>query len=151
MHVSVHTLIKAPIDDVFAQMLDLEKWPENIADITKVDVLTPGPIGVGTRFRETRIMFGHEASEEMTIAEIDAPNHFLLTAESHGVRYRTEHSLTPVEGGTKVQVNFGGQPVSFGAQFMSLFVWLMSRSVENALAKDLQDLKAACEAAHTQS
>ena len=35
-------------------------------------MLSDGPIGVGTRLRETRIMFGRPATEVMTIAALNA-------------------------------------------------------------------------------
>ena len=145
MQISTHVHIQAPADDIFRRILAVETWPDYIRDIKKIEVLTPGPVGLGTRFRETRLMFGQDATEDMEIAEIDPPKYILLTAESHGTRYRAEHILTPDSGGTRVELIFGGQPVSLGAKLMSWLSWLLSNSIKTALAKDLQDLKAACE------
>ncbi len=149
LKVSVQTVIDAPIEDVFARMVDLENWPQYISDVTEVEVFTPGPVGVGTRFRETRIMFGREASEDMTFSEFDPPRRFLLTAENHGTRYRADHVLSQSADGTKVQVDFGGEPVSLTAKIFSVLAWFMASSVKKALEKDLIDLKVACEGGRT--
>ena len=49
--------IEAPPERVFEVVTDLRGAPERIRGITKMEVLTEGPIGGGTRYRETRIMF----------------------------------------------------------------------------------------------
>ena len=71
--------IAAPPDVVFATMADIARWPEFIGGIERVELLTDGPVRVGTRFRETRTMFGRSASEEMTVAELAPPHRFVLT------------------------------------------------------------------------
>ena len=71
MRMSVETLIDAPPQVVFAAIADIESWPSAISAIAEVTLLTPGPVAVGTRFRETREMLGRKATEEMTVAEIE--------------------------------------------------------------------------------
>ncbi len=58
------TRVKAPAEKVFALFSDFSNVAGRIAGITKVEVLTAGPIGVGTRFRETRMMFMKKVAEE---------------------------------------------------------------------------------------
>ena len=38
---------------------------ETLSGVTAVEMLTPGPYAVGTRWRETRRMFGKEETQEM--------------------------------------------------------------------------------------
>ncbi len=137
--------VQAPPERVFAVCTDLARAPDRIEAITRIDVLTEGAVGVGTRFRETRVMFGREASEEMEIVEFDPPRSFVMTAESHGMRYRTAHRFVPEGGGTRVEIEFSGRAVSLGAKLLLPLGALMMGACRKALSKDLADVKRAVE------
>ena len=142
----VKAKINADCETVFASLTDLERMPEVISAITKTEVLTDGPVGIGTRFRETRVMFGREAKEEMEFTEFDPPNQYVLAAESNGARYRTVHSLKPVDGGTEVSLEFGATPVSFLAKIMSPLMGIMMKGMlTRCLEEDLADIKKSIE------
>ena len=64
LHETIDTHL--PLDDAFAFVSDFANAPKRIKSILRVNVLTPGPVGVGTRFTETRVMFGREATETRT-------------------------------------------------------------------------------------
>ena len=127
-------------------MTDFPRWPQVIAAIERVDVLTDGPVGVGTRFRETRRMFGREATEEMTVAELTSPSRFVLTAYNHGTAYHAEHVLTAVEGGTRLKLVFDGTPKTVTARLLSPLGLMMRGTVMKQLSADLADIKRAAEA-----
>ncbi len=137
--------INADPETVFRACTDLARAPDRIEAITRIEVLTEGPVGVGTRFRETRMMFGREASEEMEIVEFDPPRSFVMTAESHGMRYRTAHRFVPDRGGTRVEIEFSGRAVSLGAKLLLPLGALMMGACRKALKKDLADVKRAVE------
>jgi hypothetical protein len=67
MKIPVECLVAAPPDIAFAAAIDVSNWPRFISGIQSVAVLTPGPVATGTRFLETRVMFGRQATEEMTL------------------------------------------------------------------------------------
>lgn len=144
--ISVSRVINAPIGTVFDRACDVHNWAEQIGAITKTEVHTEGPVGEGTRFTETRIMFGKEASETMTFADVDPPNGFKLLASSHGCDYVSTHTFEPVEGGTKLTLDFTGTPRTFGAKLMGVVFACMKGSMCKMLAKDMDDLARACEA-----
>jgi hypothetical protein len=53
---------------VFEVFCDLENAAANIGAITKLEVLAgPAQLNLGTRWRETRTMFGQQATEEMWV------------------------------------------------------------------------------------
>jgi|EndMetStandDraft_9_1072997.scaffolds.fasta_scaffold106889_2 carbon monoxide dehydrogenase subunit G len=142
---SVDCHIAAPPDVVFARASDFRRGAETITAIAKMEMLTTGPIGVGTRFRETRMMFGREATEEMTITAFEPPKRYTLSAESHGSRYHTELSFAPDGQGTRMTMTFQGTPVTLMARIMSVLMKPMMKKVAQACAKDLDDIKAAAE------
>ena len=88
MRMSVETLIDAPPQLVFPAIADIESWSSMISAISAIVLLTPGPVAVGTRFRETREMLGRKATEEMMVAEVEPPRRLVLTASraARGVR-----------------------------------------------------------------
>ena len=56
--------VTAPREVVFEVAADFHNAAElNIQGIDSLEVLTDGPIGVGTRFRETRVMMGKSSTE----------------------------------------------------------------------------------------
>jgi uncharacterized protein YndB with AHSA1/START domain len=146
MRIVIETMIAAPPAKVFALMADIPRWPENISAIEKLEMLTPGPVAVGTRFRETRTMYGRQATEEMTVAQLEPPTRMVLTAESHGMRYVADHVLQAEAGGTRLTLTFEGEPQTLGARLMRPLGWLMKRTITRQLAADIADLKRAAEA-----
>ena len=143
--VTIREQISASPERVFAVASDFANAPKAIPGILRVEMLTPGPVGVGSRFRETRKMFGKEASEEMTVAEIEPPRRYLLTAESHGSRYRTEFRFEPAAAGTEVVMTFRGEPLTAFAKVMTFVMKPMIKSVAKLCARDLADLKRSIE------
>ena len=143
--VTTRERIAAPPERVFAAASDFANTPQFIAGILKSEVLTPGPLAVGTRFRETRKMFGMEASEEMTVAELEPPRRYVLVAESHGSRYRSELRFEPLGAGTEVVMTFRGEPLTVSAKVMSVLMKPMMKSMAKMIAQDLADLKRSLE------
>jgi hypothetical protein len=145
--VAVTARIAAPVDEVFALATDLANAPGRIKGITKVELLTDGPVGVGTRFRETRVMFGRAASEVMEFAAF-APNRgYTLVAESCGACYVSTFRFEPDGPGTMVYVEFAAKPLTFFARLMKPLGWLMAGMLKKCLQQDLDDLRAAAESA----
>ena len=110
-----------------------------------MEILNPGPVGVGTRFRETRTMFGRKATEEMTVAAHDPPRRFDLSAENHGTRYLARHEITPAPGGARLRLEFGGTALTFGARLGMAIGFLFKGAVKRQLRADLDHLKAEAE------
>jgi hypothetical protein len=144
--ITVEKQINAPVEAVFARASDVHNWADQIEAISTIEVHTEGPVGDGTRFTETRKMFGKEATETMTFADFDPPNGFTLLANSHGCDYVSTHAFEAVEGGTRMTLEFAGTPRTLGARVMTLMFSFMKKSMRRMLEKDLDDLARACEA-----
>ncbi len=144
--VTVTQQIKAPVEKVFQLATDFRNAAGRIKKIKKLEVLTEGPVKVGTRFRETRLMFNRECTEEMVVTEFEPPRRYVLAAESHGSSYRTELLFTPEGGGTKLVMKFEATPLTFMARMMSFMMKLMMKQVVKMCSADLEDLKKAAEA-----
>src|SRR5258706_4012484 len=135
--------IAAPVERVFEVFTDLRNAPGRIIGIKRLEVLTDGPIGVGTKFRETREMFGKDATEEMAITECDRPRMYSVGALSCGCRYTVRYDFRSDGAETIVELDFRGEAVSiFAKLLMPVMGWLMSGSMKQCMQQDLDDLKA---------
>ena len=126
---------------------DLEGAPRVLRGIEAVEVLTPGPFGVGTRWRETRRMFGRSATEEMTVTAVEPHRSYTVEASGPGVRYVSGLAFVPsAGGGTDVTATFGGRPTTTVARVLAaLTARLGRRAVARALEQDLDDIATAAE------
>ena len=140
MRIAIQAEIDAPPDVAFALVADIPAWPRVISGVQSVEMVTPGAVAVGTRFRETREMFGRQATEEMTVAEIEAPLRLVLTAFNHGTAYRAEHLFEAHGGGTKLELAFEGRPVTLLARLLAPLGVLFLGTVKRHLEADLADL-----------
>lgn len=143
----VDTHINAPVERVYAVLTDLDRWPETIQAITRIERLGDGPVTSGTSFKETRVMCGKEHTETMTFESV-APNRgYTLTANSCGVRYACVHTLTPEADGTRLRMEMRCTPLTLAAKVMSPVMGLMMRkTMKKMIAKDFDDVARACQA-----
>lgn len=141
----IERTIAAPPETVFSRCSDFENSADVVEGIDKVEMLTDGPVGPGTRFRETRTMFGREATEEMEVGAFDPPRRYTLVAESHGARYHSEFLFEEVPEGTRVRLTFDATPVTVFAKIMAVLTRPMQKKVAELLCKDLDDIKASIE------
>jgi len=143
---TVSTNVSKPIDEVFTAYTQLEKLAERVPDIKSVEMLSDGPFGEGTRWRETRVMFKKEATEEMWVTGFQPPNRYTVEAASHGMRYATLFSFTPEGDGTKVTWAFSGTAETFGAKIMApILNVLMKGTMIKCMRRDLEAVRDACE------
>lgn len=147
MKLTVRETIAAPVEEVFAAASDFARAPEMMSGIRRVEMLTDGAIGVGTRFRETRVMYGREASEEMEVLEFEPGRGYVLGCESHGCRYRSTFRFATIDEGTEVEMEFEATPLTLFAKVMSVLMRPAIKGVARAVEEDLADLKRAVESA----
>ncbi|GAB4537814.1 MAG: hypothetical protein Tsb0010_16910 [Parvularculaceae bacterium] len=145
--VKADIFVSAPLQKAFDIFTDIPNAAARLSGVTKLEAHSDGPVGPGFKWTETRTLFGREASETMTVAEFSPPEFMTVEAFSHGTAYRTRFDFAPQDGGTKVAMTFSATPKSLFARIMSIFSGAMMGSVEKLLLKDLQDMKAAAEAA----
>jgi carbon monoxide dehydrogenase subunit G len=135
--------VDADPDLVFDTLSDFEHAAERIGNIERIEILTDGPIAAGTRFRETRKIFGKEATEELTISVFDqASRHYAVECESCGCRSRTDVRCTEDGTGTLVSMETTYQPVSMLAKLMAPIGWMMIGTMRKCIEQDLDDLMA---------
>jgi carbon monoxide dehydrogenase subunit G len=138
--------IAAPPERVFALATDFAGAADRVRGIQRFELLTDGPIGVGTRWRETRVVFGKESTEEIEVTRFDPPRSYAAQCETCGARFTSTLSLAPQGDGTLVTFQSGAQALSLFAKIMSRLSALMAPSMNKLFAADLDDLRRAAEA-----
>lgn len=154
MRMQLSTHIDAPADAVFAAASDFPNATEMIGGINAIEMLSPAtdgsPIGVGTRFRETRTMFGKQATEEMEVSAFDPPRSYTLSALSCGVQFDSKVEVIPDGQGCRLGYDILGVPTTLFARVVGAITGpMMKGSMRKAMEKDLADIKAFVENGHT--
>jgi uncharacterized protein YndB with AHSA1/START domain len=144
--VKVSSQIAAPVDRVFQRFTDLEHDAGEVSAIRKIELLTPGAIGLGTRWIESRdVVGGHVDSAEMEITAYERNRTYTITHHKAGVRIDTTFFFEPVANGTAVSVEFELEAGGLPPGLLAPLGWAIAGKVERVLAHDLQDLKHALE------
>lgn len=134
-------LVKADLARTFDVFSDLRAVPQRIEGIKRLEVLTDGPMGVGTRFRETRMMFNREATEEMEVTDFQPGRSYTVCANSCGTAWTCTYRFQPESGGTRVDMEMICRPVTLFAKLMTPLSMLMSGPMKKMFEKDLDDLR----------
>jgi uncharacterized protein YndB with AHSA1/START domain len=134
---------------VFEALTDLggaAAWMPGLVRIEPADA----PMRVGSRWRETRRMFGHEATEEFEVTKVDAPRHLALRVDgtkgsSKRGEFLFDYSLSPAAGGTDVVLNaqirgLTGITAFVGRLFIAPYKKACARDLD-ALSQYLGDAK----------
>lgn len=152
---SIVVIVRAPAPAVWEVLTDLEGTAQVLHGVSRVERLSADTgYQVGTSWRETRVMFGQEAAEDMTVTAVDPGRRTELQAESHGMRYRTEFEVLPVTGAsggspkTQLVMRFQGEYEQGGRAQKLLGAITAPLGVavsKKAMRQDLQDIAAAAE------
>lgn len=138
--------IHAPPASVWAAMTDIEHCAGRIPAIKEIVMLTPGPVGLGTRWRETRLMFGRDATETMEIYEWQPGVAYTAGATNCGCEYRATLRCKPHGQITILASEFNAKPLTLFAKFMgAVMMPFMKNAMRKALRGDLDAIKLHCE------
>lgn len=139
--------IDVPPERLVDTLTNFNTWSDWMPGLVKVEVLSsgsPGPFGVGTRWRETRKMFGREAAEEFEVTAFDHPRHIeLLVDGAKGSTgkgsYHFDYRFLPESGGTRVELT---GTVDIPGLGFRLFGGLLIGTFRKACDRDMQALGA---------
>lgn len=131
---------------VWAVMTDIENAAEIISGIKKIEILEKPAGGlVGLRWRETRILFGDEATVEKWFTEV-AQNEFYKTkAEDSGFVFLTTMRLSESSAGVTLTSCHETRPQGIVARLKALPMVLFKGMIKKAILEDLNDIKTAIE------
>ena len=140
--VRVTRVIDAPAEVVFRAVSDIGHFSQAVPHIFRVKFLSDVRSGVGTRFRETRLVEGREASTDLEVTEYAENERVRIVSEAGDAVWDTVFTVAPAGEGTELKMVMDARPQTLSAR---LVVPLILRMVKRAVATDLDAVKAFCE------
>lgn len=145
MSISFHVTreLAASPHEIFRAITNLDDAGSWMPGLVRIDRLgAPGALEVGSRWRETRRLFGKEASEEFEVVELTPPSRVRLRVDgTRGASGAGEHlfsyTLMPTVLGTLVTLD--GEIRGLGG-VMSVMGRVLSSVYKRACARDLDAL-----------
>ncbi|WP_433134227.1 SRPBCC family protein [Micromonospora sp. CA-240977] len=102
MRFEATTEIAADIERVWAVLVDVERWPEWTASVSRVERGEPGPLAVGATARLTQPKLRPAV---WRVTELTEGREFTWVSDTPGVRTGGEHRLLPLpDGHTRVEL-----------------------------------------------
>lgn len=152
MQLHVTRDIDAPAQRVWELITDIEHAPETLSGVEQVERLDDGGgFGVGTRWRETRTMFGKQATEEMEVTTVEPERAYTTVAQHGNTRYVSSLRVEPLgEGRCQLSMTFEGTSSSTVGRLLTATVGrLFAGSTRKMVEQDLHDIAVAAEASTT--
>ena len=140
-------IIAASPEQVFSVISHAERFTKAVPHITKVEFLSNTKAGVGTRFRETRLMNGKESTTVLDVTEFKPNESIRLVSDQGGTIWDTlftveKYNGSQVKSGTVLEMVMDVKPYKFIAKIMTLFI---TGFVNKAVQKDMDSIKSYCE------
>jgi carbon monoxide dehydrogenase subunit G len=136
------TLVDRPMQDVFnflSNPLNLPKWQSMIA---KIEQVTPGAVGVGSKYKVAAEMLGRKIDGLMEITTFEPPARFGFTNQAGPMQVTVTVTLKPVGTGAKISLNAQGNP---GGVF-KIAEGVLAGQVKSQMEANLARLKSVLEA-----
>ena len=149
MEIRVERFIDAGPEVVWDVITDLDRAPETLAGVDSIERLAGEGYAPGVKWRETRTMFGKQATEDMWVDVAERPRRTVVRAASRGMEYDSTYTLTPEAGGTRLALVFGGESGEQGLLArvaMKVLGPIGKVASRKALEKDMADIARAAEA-----
>lgn len=135
--------IDAPIDLVFETVADIRNYSKAVPHITEVKILSDIQSGVGTRFRETRVMKGRQATTEIEVTEYTSNQCIRCVSDTHGTVWDSLFEVAPFDGKTQLTLTMDATAKKFLAKLINPLIRSM---IVNGVAEDMDAVKVYCEA-----
>ena len=140
-------VLHAPPERVFPILTELDRISQWERGIQELAMVTPGPMQLGSRFREIRVSVGRRYEFLHQVTRYDRDRAFCIESVSGTIPFRGCRLLEPVERGTRVietgELRMGG--------IWELFAPLLSRMVIRAYAESYEKIRRMLEAGQEMS
>lgn len=133
--------IAMPVVYVFGKFTDIERGAASVGAIKEIELLTPGRMDLGTRWRETREVLGRLDDALMEVTSFKRDQMYTITHYKAGVRVDATFRFKPKPGGTRVTIEYDLGSNGASARLLAPLGWAIRREVTEVLERDLADLK----------
>jgi carbon monoxide dehydrogenase subunit G len=137
INIDLGTLIDRPMKDVFAFVSNpnnMSKWNSAVVSLQQI---TPGEVGVGTKFKSVGEMMGRRIEGEMQVTTYEPDTKCGFQMNAGPMQVNLNLTFKPVGTGTKISLNAQGNP----AGFFKLAEPMMAGRVKSMVEENLARLK----------
>ena len=141
INLDLGTLIDRPVKDVFAFITNpanMAKWNSAVVSMEQV---TPGAVGMGTKFKSVGEMLGRRIEGEMEVIAFEPDSKYGFQMNAGPVQVNVTLTFKTVGTGTKLNLNAQGNP---GGVF-KLAEGVMQGRVKSMMEENLARLKSVLE------
>ena len=141
INIDLGTLVDRPQKDVFAFVANpnnMTKWNSAVVSLEQV---TPGEVGVGTRFKSVGEMMGRRIEGEMQVVAYEPDTKCGFQVNAGPMQVTMTVTFKTVGTGTKISLNAQGNP----AGVFKLAEGVMTGRVKSMMEENLARLKSALE------
>jgi uncharacterized membrane protein len=148
----VTRVVPVPVERAWSVFTDLPSRPSWLSEVDSVEVLTSGPFGRGTTWRETRVTRDGETVTEDLVIIAHEPGRSCTMAMVGSEAGHLTYVFAPIDvgpdrGSTAVTAIAEGRPHGLADRLLSFVVGTFAaRTAEGALRDELGALAAACTA-----
>ena len=135
------TLIDKPVKDVFAFITNPKNMSKWNAAVVSMEQMTPGAIGVGTKFKNVGEMLGRRIEGEMQVVAFEPDSKYGFQMNAGPMQMNVTLTFKTVGTGTKLNLNGQGNP----AGFFKLAEGVMAGRVKSMMEDNLARLKSVLE------
>jgi uncharacterized membrane protein len=135
-HFSITTDIPTPLALVWSVLADVAHWPEWTESVSRVKMLSPGLLQVGSR---VRIHQPKLPPAYWRVTELDPGASFTWISRAPGVRVTARHMVEAIPAGTHVTLS-----VHYGGWMAGLLARWTGELNDRYLAMEAGGLKARC-------
>ena len=96
--------VARPPKEVFDFIANSDNASKIVQSVSSMVKLTEGPVGVGTRYRETRLMNGKEQQAELEIVEFEPTRKYAMQNVTEGIETVYRYNFQPERDGTRIDL-----------------------------------------------
>ena len=139
---TVSRTIHAPIAKVFDTIAHIENYSQAVPHITKVEFLSETRRGVGTKFKETRLMGKREASSVLEVTEYVENERVRMVSDQGGTIWDTVFTVQQSGDAVDLIMVMDARAYKLLAKF---FNPLLKGMIRKFIERDMDGVKALCE------
>ncbi|MDU0313120.1 SRPBCC family protein [Phycicoccus sp. M110.8] len=140
--VEVRVWIDRPVEEVYAYTVDLDRWPQWRSDVVGGELLTEGPMRVGSQARGLALVLGRTVPIDVEVTVLQPGSAFGYRPTRGPLRTNNLYTFESQQGGTLVVLT---DEIRLKGVFR-LFQPVMPAFVRSGYRKNLANLKATLEA-----
>jgi carbon monoxide dehydrogenase subunit G len=141
INLDLSALVDKPVKDVFAFVANPKNMSKWNSAVVSLEQISPGAVGVGTKFKSVGEMMGRRIEGEMQVTAFEPDSKCGFQVKSGPMQVDLTMNFKTVGTGTKISLNAQGNP----AGIFKIAEGMMAGQVKTMMEANLARLKSVLE------